>query len=73
VVTVLIGKRAYTMTEKQAGKMLALASEQVPCGIYAVRKKNVLELKADRMSKTKIREARRHYKKLGFKVYANGV
>lgn len=73
MVTVLIGKRAYSMTEKQAEKMLTLASEQVPCGIYAVRKKNVLELKADHLSKTKIRETRQHYKKLGFKVYANGV
>lgn len=73
MMTVQIGERVYEMEAERADALLKVASEQVPCGIYAVRKKGYLELKNAPMSKTKLREARRHYRKLGFKVYANGV
>ena len=73
MVTVKLASRLYQMDADKAEKLIAVASELVPCGIYAVRKKGYVELRNDPMSKTKLREARRHYKKLGFKVYANGV
>lgn len=72
MLTVKIGDRLYQMDADKADKLLAIASEAIPCGIYAIRKKGYLELHNDRMSKTQLRLARRHYKKLGFKVYANG-
>lgn len=61
------------MTEEKAEKLVALASELVPQGIYAIRKKDYIELMNAAMTKTQIKEARRHYKKLGFRVCCNGL
>ncbi len=69
--TVKIGERVYQMAADKADKLLELASVQVPCGIYAIRKKGYLEFHNDHLSRTQLRLARRHFKKLGFKVYAN--
>ena len=73
MVTVVIGNRAGTYPDEVLPVLMEMASKAVPQGIYAIRKKNYVEFKAGYLSKTRIREARRHYKKLGFKVYANGV
>lgn len=73
MVTVVVAKRAYEMEPAIAEKLIAMAGEMVPHGIYAIRKKGYIELRNDQMSNTKLRELRWHFKKLGFKVYANGV
>lgn len=73
LVTVQVAKRVYQMTRKQARGLLELAGEQVPLGIYAVEKNNVIELRCDHLTKTKTKERRRQYMNMGFRVYANGV
>ena len=73
MITVKVAKRLYQMPEEKAEQLLKLAAGYVKLGIYAVRKKDYIELRNDPMTKTQIKEARRHYKKLGFKVYANGI
>lgn len=62
------------MTEQQKNGLLKLASEQVPCGIYAIRKgKDYYELRNEPMSVTQMKRARRGYKRSGVKVYCNGL
>ena len=72
MVNVKIAENLYQMREKEAEKLIELASGYVPQGLYGIRKKDYIELLNRPMSRTQIKEARRHYKKLGFKVYANG-
>lgn len=51
-----------------------MASELVPCGVYAVEKGDYAELRNDPCaSRTQLKEARRTWKAQGFKVYANGL
>lgn len=72
--TVVVGKRAYRVTEGRKDSLLELASEQVPCGIYAVqKKKDYIELRNDKMSVTQIKKARAAYKRQGIKVFCNGI
>ena len=73
LVTVQVAKRVYQMTRKQARGLLKLAEEQVPLGIYAVEKNNVIELRCDHLTKTQTKERRRQYMNMGFRVYVNGV
>lgn len=63
------------MTEKRKDSLLALASEQVPRGIYAIQKgKDYIELRNDKMSSvTQIKRAKQTYKRAGIKVYCNGL
>lgn len=61
------------MSQKQVQGLLKIASEQVPCGIYCIRKGNYYEMRHDRMSPTKTKEARRMYRAQGMKVFANGI
>lgn len=62
------------MTKKQAQGVLNLASEQVPFGIYAVRKGNYVELMNQPASSvTKLKTMRRQLKAGGFRVYSNGL
>ena len=72
-VTVKVAKRIYEMTEEEARGLLRIASDNVRCGIYAIRKGNYIELHSDPMTRTQIKKARNEYRKQGVKVYANGL
>ncbi|MCD7829023.1 MAG: hypothetical protein LUG58_01130 [Clostridiales bacterium] len=51
-----------------------MASELVPCGVYAVEKGDYAELRNDPCSsRTQLKQRRRMWKAQGFKVYANGL
>lgn len=72
--TVLVGKRAYRVTEKRKDSLLKLASEQVPAGIYALQKgKGYIELRNDHLTKTQTKQARAAYKRSGIKAFCNGL
>ena len=62
------------MPRKQARNLLNIASEQVPCGIYAIEMvdKGYIELLNLPMTSAEIEKKRKEYGKQGFKVYANG-
>lgn len=62
------------MTEKQVKALLELASEKVPCGIYAIRKgAGYYEMKNAPMTRTQLKKARNDYRRAGIKVYCNGL
>ena len=45
---VKVDKRTYAMSKKEYLKLLEVASEQVPFGIYSVEKSNYAELRNDK-------------------------
>lgn len=63
------------MSPKQVKRILELASEKVPFGIYAVRKgADYYELKnSPASSKTELKKIRNNYRRHGIKVYCNGI
>ena len=69
---VIVNDHVYEMTREQCEGVLKIASTQVPVGIYAVEKGNVLELKNERFRNQKQlnREIVTYHRK-GFKVYWN--
>ena len=72
MVKVRLGTKLYEMTEKELEGVLKIASEQVPFGIYAVRKDDYVELLKERHKTiTQLKKTVRLYKQGGFKVYAN--
>ena len=72
--TVVIGKRAWKMDQEQVKEILKLASEHVPCGIYAIRKGlDYYEMMNARMTRTQLKKARNAYRREGIKVYCNGI
>ena len=61
------------MNREAYRKLLTVASEQVPFGIYAVEKDGYAELMNRRCdSRRQLKEARRGLREQGFRVYANG-
>ena len=62
------------MPRKQAIGLLKIASEAVPCGIYALEHigKGYIELMNEPMTPKLIKLKRKEYGKQGIKVYANG-
>lgn len=69
---VIINNSVYEMNRKEAGKILKVASEQIPSGIYAIEKDDIIELRKDKInSKEYLRRKLNKFKKAGFKVYAN--
>lgn len=66
-----IGPRTYSMGKNELDKLLEVAREQIPRGIYAVRKGNYVELCREKLTKTQLKIRTREYKALGFVVYAN--
>lgn len=69
---VKVAKRLYRMSRAEYQRLLRIASEQVPFGIYAVEKRDYAELTNDRCgSITQLKELTRNYKSQGFKVHAN--
>lgn len=70
---VVIGKRAWEMGQKESRELLKVASEQVPFGVYAVEKKDYLELCNQQCtSMSQLKKLIRQFKKQGFKVHSNG-
>lgn len=61
------------MPRKQARNLLKVASDLVPCGIYALEHigKGYIELCNEPMTPAEIKAKRKEYGKAGIKVYAN--
>lgn len=60
------------MGKTEYRKLLQIASEQVPFGIYAIEKSDYAELRNDRcVSITQLKSLIRKFSSQGFKVYAN--
>ena len=69
-----IVNRVFKMNKEQADEILNIGKEQVPLGVYAVERDNVLVLCNDKAnSKTQLKKMIREYKAKGFKVYRNGL
>lgn len=65
-------ERTYQMSQEEYEGLLEIASEQVPCGIYAVEKQGYAELRCDKCkSITQLKKLIRQFKARGFKVHAN--
>ena len=70
---VKVMNRQYQMSQLEYQGLLKVASEQVPFGIYAVKKKDYGELRCDKCkSITQLKDLTRKFKAQGFKVLANG-
>lgn len=70
---VRINNKSYSMGRTQVKGVLQIASENVKLGIYAVERKNQVELlNIPCKSRTELKRLKDTYKKHGFKVYANG-
>lgn len=69
---VKIANRLYRMSKAEYEKLLIVAKEQVPFGIYAVEKKDYAELQNIRCkSITELKDFTRKLKMQGFKVLDN--
>ncbi|MCI7099858.1 MAG: hypothetical protein MR966_13365 [Lachnospiraceae bacterium] len=61
------------MSKEETKRLLKIASDQVPFGIYAIEKADYTELRNDKCrSITQLKNLTRQFKSQGFKVYANG-
>lgn len=70
---VVIGKKTWSMSQSEYKKLLLVASDQVPFGVYAVEKLGYAELRCDKCkSISQLKKLTRQFKAQGFKVYANG-
>ena len=70
---VLVNKRIYKMSKEEFRRLLKVASEQVPLGVYAIEKKDYAELRCDKCdSITQLKRMTSTFKQQGFKVYSNG-
>ena len=70
---VKVGARTWRMSRGEYERLLKVASDQVPFGIYAVEKADYAELRADHcQSSTKLKQLTQQYRQQGFKVRANG-
>ena len=64
--------RMYRMSLAEYQGLLAIASEQVPFGVYAIEKKGYAELRNDHCrSKTQLKNLIRGFKSQGFTVMSN--
>lgn len=69
---VIIGENTYVMNENQCRAVLSLASDQVPFGIYALKKNKVFELRKDVFeNEADLNKQIIQYKSQGFNVYFN--
>lgn len=69
---ILIGESLYETNRDGLRGILQVASEQIPCGIYAVEKDDYCELQKDTFdSKEKLKKVVAEYAAKGFKVYYN--
>ena len=68
----IVNETVYEMGRKEYRGVLKVASEQIPCGIYAVEKDGICELRKDKFdSKEELKKAVAEYAAKGFKVYYN--
>lgn len=71
---VKVMKKLYQMSNKEYVRLLEVASEQVPFGIYALEKTGYAELlNIHCSSKTELKARKRAFKQQGFRVLCNGV
>lgn len=69
---VLLNESLYEMNRKQLRACLKVASKAVPCGIYAVEKDGMCEMRKDKFDNLeKMRKQVGEYTVKGFKVYYN--
>ena len=67
-------EKVYEMPEKDAKGVRKVAKEQVPVGVYGVKKGDqlvLLNMKAK--SRTQLKQMIREFKNQGFLVYSNGL
>lgn len=70
---VTIGQKAYKMNKDAFNKLLGVASEAVPFGIYCVKKGSVADMQNIKAnSKSHLKELIRNFRAQGYKVYYNG-
>lgn len=66
-------KSTYNMPRKQVEGCIEFAKKRVSFGIYAIQKKNAVELKNEpHETKESLEKAIKEYEAQGFKVYYNG-
>lgn len=71
---VTIGKRVWEMSKTKYKGLLDIASGQVPFGVYAIEKNGVAELRHDHCkSRSELKKLKQSFKRMGYKVYANGL
>lgn len=69
---ILVGKSFYETNRDGLRGILQVASKQIPCGIYAVEKDGICELRKDTFdSKEELEKAIAEYAAKGFKVHYN--
>ena len=69
---VLVNGALYEMNQKQCRACLRVASKAVPCGIYAIEKDGLCEMRKDTFGDLKeILKQVRAYEEKGFKVHYN--
>lgn len=63
----------YGMNRQEYQRLLKIAAEQVPFGIYALEKNEYAELRCDQCkSMTELKRLSRGFRAQGFRVYSNG-
>lgn len=69
---VIVNESVYEMGTKEYKGVLKVASQQIPCGIYAVEKDGICELRKDTFdSKEELKKSVAEYATKGFKVHYN--
>jgi len=69
---VILNESVYEMGRKEYKGVLKVASKQIPCGIYAVEKEGICELRKDTFdSKEELKKDVAEYATKGFKVHYN--
>lgn len=70
---VIVNESIYEMGRKEYRGVLKVESQQIPCGIYAVEKDGICELRKDTFdSKEELKKSVAEYVEKGFKVHWNG-
>lgn len=69
---VIINNSVYKMGRKEYNGILKVASQQIPCGIYAVEKDRICELRKDTFDgKEDLKKTVAEYAAKWFKVHYN--
>ena len=69
---VIVNESVYEMGRKEYRGILKVASQQIPCGIYAVEKEGICELRKDTFdSKEELKKAVAEYAAKWFRVHCN--
>lgn len=69
---VIVNESVYEMGRKEYKGVLKVASKQIPCGIYAVEKDGICELRKDTFdSKEDLKKVVAEYTAKGLKVHYN--